>query len=296
MSASPSNRTGGIGVRRLGNVDHDALASLLDVHREWNAFLIGWLTNHGVEPADPNAHYTYVGAWVDGRLAGCALLAGQEVCCLSSGPAAALAPIGAALAPRLGTLRTIVGPLGSVLAFLSGASVSPTDATLVQRQTLMGLRDEVPFDACEPLLMSASDHDVPDLARASIEMHAEETGRWPTSRERDLFLRSVRHKVASGRVWCLRNPMSNALLFKASVSAFTDDLTQVEGVWVEPSVRRRGVGRRAMGELCRRLAVGGRSVSLYANSDNEAALRLYEVLGFEQLGPFMTVFWRFPSS
>jgi predicted GNAT family acetyltransferase len=64
----------------------------------------------------------------------------------------------------------------------------------------------------------------------------------------------------------------------------------VQGVWVDPSLRGRGLsvgGTAAVVELAR--AQVAPVVSLYVNDFNTAARRAYERVGFRQVGTFTSV-------
>ena len=63
------------------------------------------------------------------------------------------------------------------------------------------------------------------------------------------------------------------------------DEGQVANVAVSPEQRRQGIGRRLMEELIVRcLALGGSSISLEVRESNQPARRLYEGLGFQEVG------------
>jgi [ribosomal protein S18]-alanine N-acetyltransferase len=70
-----------------------------------------------------------------------------------------------------------------------------------------------------------------------------------------------------------------------SVLSFTDDFGEIESLAVHPAMRRQGIGR----SLCERMLDharqwGAARVLLEVRVTNEAARRLYGVLGFEERG------------
>jgi uncharacterized protein len=80
------------------------------------------------------------------------------------------------------------------------------------------------------------------------------------------------------------------VLFKAEIGAATAAVSQVQGVWVHPTLRGRGLGTAGMAsvvELARREVAP--VVSLYVNDYNTAARRSYEKVGFAQVGTFASV-------
>ncbi len=60
------------------------------------------------------------------------------------------------------------------------------------------------------------------------------------------------------------------------------DLAEVMTIGVDPTVRRRGVGRRLLTELL--TAAGSRRVLLDVRTDNDAAIGLYRTFGFRRIG------------
>jgi uncharacterized protein len=79
-------------------------------------------------------------------------------------------------------------------------------------------------------------------------------------------------------------------VFKAEVGAATDRACQVQGVWVDPAWRGRGLsaaGMAAVVEVCRRDIAP--TVSLYVNDFNAPARRAYERVGFGEVGTLASV-------
>ncbi len=72
-----------------------------------------------------------------------------------------------------------------------------------------------------------------------------------------------------------------SILFKAEASAWTPDAVQLQQVWVDPEVRRRGYGARGLSDLCRLLLERVPTVCLFVRAENDPAIRLYEAIGME---------------
>lgn len=78
--------------------------------------------------------------------------------------------------------------------------------------------------------------------------------------------------------------------FKADIGALSNGVAQIQGVWTAPDLRGQGIATGAMAavvDYVRRTIAP--TVSLYVNSYNHAALRVYERVGFSQVGEFATV-------
>jgi predicted GNAT family acetyltransferase len=79
------------------------------------------------------------------------------------------------------------------------------------------------------------------------------------------------------------------VMFKAEIGAATARAVQIQGVWVDPVFRGRGLaapGMAAVVEYGLRVAP---MVTLYVNGYNTPALATYRTVGFRQVGTFATV-------
>ena len=80
------------------------------------------------------------------------------------------------------------------------------------------------------------------------------------------------------------------MVFKAELAVVTRRTAQIQGVWVAPEWRGRGLAAPAlaavMRDALRRVAP---TVSLYVNDYNEPARRVYDRCGFRPAGTFATV-------
>jgi predicted GNAT family acetyltransferase len=127
------------------------------------------------------------------------------------------------------------------------------------------------------------------LLPASIAMFTEEVGVSPVAGDGGMLYRSrVRELVAAGRSFARID--DGRVIFKAEVGAATDAACQVQGVWVDPAWRGRGIsaaGMAAVVETCRRDIAP--TVSLYVNDFNAPARRAYERVGFGEVGTLASI-------
>jgi predicted GNAT family acetyltransferase len=127
------------------------------------------------------------------------------------------------------------------------------------------------------------------LLPASIAMFTEEVGVSPVAGDGGALYRTrVRELVAAGRSFARID--DGRIVFKAEVGAVTSSACQVQGVWVDPAVRGRGLsvaGMAAVVAACLRDVAP--AVSLYVNDFNAPARRSYERVGFKEVGTFASV-------
>jgi uncharacterized protein len=118
------------------------------------------------------------------------------------------------------------------------------------------------------------------LVPACAAAHREEIGIDPLERDAEGFRWRTRSQIEQGRSWLWRE--DGTLLFKAEASAWTPSAVQLQQVWVDPTERQRGNGRRGLSDLCRLLLAHVPSVCLFVRPENEAAIRLYAAIGMRR--------------
>jgi len=126
------------------------------------------------------------------------------------------------------------------------------------------------------------------LVPACVAMFTEEVGISPLGADGGASYRSrIAELVATGRAFA--RIQDGRVVFKAELGSVSSAACQVQGVWVPPDLRGRGLaapGMAAVAELAREAAP---VVSLYVNDFNRAARATYRRVGFADVGQFMSV-------
>ena len=130
------------------------------------------------------------------------------------------------------------------------------------------------------------------LLPACIHMFIGEVGYDPMRHGRAGYEERLRSLVRAGRSFVQFGEVDGErqVVFKAEVGALGGGVAQLQGVWVHPTVRGRGLARAGLGAVVD--AVRGSlapTVSLYVNDFNPVAIRAYEAVGFRRVGQFATV-------
>ena len=79
------------------------------------------------------------------------------------------------------------------------------------------------------------------------------------------------------------------MVFKAELGAVTPEVTQVQGVWMNPALRGQGLSAGYMAAVVVLAQTLAPVTSLYVNNFNTRARATYERVGFRQVGTFATV-------
>jgi uncharacterized protein len=146
--------------------------------------------------------------------------------------------------------------------------------------------DEEP-QAGETRLRQATLHDLDVLVRTSAAAFLEEVGIDAYARDPALFEWRTRTQIDEGRSWLWED--GGTILFKAEASAWTEHTVQLQQVWVDPSVRGHGYGKRGLSDLCRLLLAKTPSVCLFVRPENSPAIALYDSIGMRRVGAYRSL-------
>ena len=143
--------------------------------------------------------------------------------------------------------------------------------------------------AADPGVRRVRSDEIDVLLPACIAMFTEEVGVSPLIGDGGTAYRArVAELIRAGRAFARIS--GGRVIFKAEVGAATSQACQVQGVWVRPEFRGRGLAAPGMAAVVTeaRRAIAP-VVSLYVNDFNAPARAAYLRAGFRQVGEFMSV-------
>lgn len=184
---------------------------------------------------------------------------------------------------------TIVGPAASVhplWELLAPVWGPPRDVR--PHQPLLAI-DGPPAIAAEPRVRPVRTSELETLLPAAIAMFTEEVGVSPLRSDGGAGYRArVAELVRAGQslAWI----EDGRVLFKAEIGAVSRSACQIQGVWVAPALRGRGIGTAGTAAVVEyaRTAIAP-VVSLYVNDFNAAARAAYARVGFREVGRYASV-------
>ncbi len=101
------------------------------------------------------------------------------------------------------------------------------------------------------------------------------------------YRRRVANLIAAGRAWARFE--NGEVVFKAEVGSQSPAVGQIQGVWVHPEWRGRGLGAAGTATVAAVIVGTGRIASLYVNDFNAVARAAYQRVGFTEVDTFATV-------
>lgn len=274
-------------VRVLEDRDLPALEALIARDPVRNLFLSARVTTLGLEPM-------HLGAVVRGWFSGDELVSACHV-------GANLVPVEAtdeaveAFAEAIGPRRhtaSIMGEATSTLALHRALSERrPQDwghpRVIRASQPLMVIDEDPGIPGDERIGFITAQHTEAYL-RSAVAMYTEEIGVSPLGRGSS-YPGYVRSLIAARRA--MGAVAGDAVWFKSDIGAAHGEHCQIQGVWLDPALRGRGLSVPAMAQVVRLARTRHRVVSLYVNDFNTPARALYARVGFQQVGEFATVLY-----
>ncbi|MEU3262899.1 GNAT family N-acetyltransferase [Streptomyces bacillaris] len=141
----------------------------------------------------------------------------------------------------------------------------------------------------DPLVRRIRKDEMEVLMPACVAMFTEEVGISPLAGDGGLLYQArVAELIGAGRSFARIE--DGKVVFKAEIGAATPQACQIQGVWVAPEHRGKGLSETGMAAVLRyALADVAPVVSLYVNDYNTPARKAYHRVGFRETGTFMSV-------
>ncbi|MFG2892908.1 GNAT family N-acetyltransferase [Streptomyces sp. NPDC048248] len=185
---------------------------------------------------------------------------------------------------------SIVGPAGPTAELWSLLEPHWGAAREVRRhQPLMVTSAPAAEVTPDPLVRRIRKNEMDVIMPACVAMFTEEVGISPMAGDGGLLYQArVAELVGAGRSFARIE--DGKVVFKAEIGAATPKACQIQGVWVDPDHRGKGLSETGMAAVLRyALSDVAPVVSLYVNDFNAAARASYRRVGFEEVGAFMSV-------
>lgn len=185
---------------------------------------------------------------------------------------------------------SIVGPAESTGLLWSLLEPSWGPAREVRANQPLMVTSDLPADIePDPLVRRIRKDEMDVLMPACVAMFTEEVGVSPLAADGGLLYQArVAELVGSGRSFARIE--NGQVVFKAEIGAATAKACQIQGVWVAPEHRGRGLSETGMAAVLRyALRDVAPVASLYVNDFNVPARAAYRRVGFRETGAFMSV-------
>ena len=186
---------------------------------------------------------------------------------------------------------SILGPSMMALGLYLGLTTRFRDdwmnvVNVRQRQPLMALTGP-PLVVPDPRVRQLTTRDFDSYLAASVAMYTDEIGASPYKHGPG-YDGHVKERLRSRDAWGVVDN-NGRVMFKADLGPRVGDHAQLQGVWLDPSLRGKGQSAALLSGMLIQAQEHHPVISLYVNDFNTPAIRLYERLGFQEVGSLSTV-------
>jgi predicted GNAT family acetyltransferase len=274
---------GRLEIAPLAQADREEALGFLGAGALDSIYMAGLIADNGlVSPANRG---TFYGARDHGgRLVGAALI-GHFMCARTEDDEA-LAAFARLAQER--HVHVLVGDPEKIERFWRHYGRGGQQPRLICRELFFERRAPVEVSEPVPALRLATTADLFQIAQVNASMIRAESGVNPLDGDATGFRARISQRIAKGRVWVLTK--KGRLVFKAEVIADTPPAAYVEGVFVHPEERGKGVGRRCMTQLASLLLERSESVCGVVNEQNRDAQVFFFKTGFKLRGLYDSIY------
>jgi len=250
--------------------------------------MIGFIRDNGLESSHNRG--TFYGCRnSEGRLEGVALIGHATL--VEARTARAMQEFARTAQIATGT-QLILGEHEKVEQFWNFYADQGEDMRLICHELLFELKHAPNTAETSDVLRLATLDDLALIVPIHAQLAFAESGRNPLEQDPVGFQSRCARRIEKGRVWVA--VQDGKLLFKADVQADTPDVIYLEGIYVDPLERGKGMGRRCLTEMSQRLLTRAKSICVLVNEANTRAQSFYRLCNFKLRDHYYTIFLQKP--
>ena len=273
-----------VSVMKLTNEDRNEVLSFLTERPIHTVCMVGFIRDNGLE-SELNRGTFYGCRNSEGRLEGVALIGHTTLIEVRTDRALKeFAPV----AQVCSNTFMIMSEQERIEQFWNHYADEGQEIRLICRELLFELRRPVQVPEKVEGLRLATIDDLELIAPVHAAISEAESGVNPLTVDPVGFRQRCARRIERQRVWVvIENGM---LVFKADIQADTPDVTYLEGIYVNPAMRSRGIGRACLSELTQKVLLRSKSVCVLVNENNPKAHAFYRLSNFKLRGYYYSTF------
>ena len=273
-----------VAIFELTEEDRNEVFSFLSERPVHTVCIAGFIRDNGlVSPLNRGTFYGCRNS--DGRLEGVALIGHATL--IEARTSRAMQEFGFIAQGFLYT-HMILGEKDKVEEFWNYYADEGQEMRRACRELLFELRHAMQVSEEVEGLRHATLDDLDQIAPVQAAMAECESGINPLEVDPEGFRARCARRIKMGRVWVLES--GGRIIFKVDIQADTPDVIYLEGVWVSPAERGKGIGRKCLRQVSKDLLSRTKSVCVLVNEEHERAHTFYRMCNFKVRGIYDSIF------
>src|SRR5947199_2335342 len=283
-TVTPTAQASSLSVRPLTNEEQAEVLAFLAERPLHTVVMAGHIRDNGLESSFNRGSF-YACRNDEGRLEGVALLGHATL--TETRSEAALAAF-ARLAQTCPEAHMIMGEQEKTERFWRYYARLGQEPRRVCSELL--LEQRWPVEAPEPVpgLRLATLADLQEVMLVQGEMACAESGINPLEVDLSGFSQRCARRIEQERVWVWAE--EKRLIFKADIIAETPEVIYLEGIYVNPRERGRGLGARCISQLAQNLLQRTNALCILVNEQSTSARAFFEHMGYKLRSRYDTIF------
>lgn len=247
--------------------------------------MMSFIQDNGLESSDNRGKY-YGYRNLEGSLEGVALIGHSTL--IESRSTDSLMAFALAARQSETPIHLIISNNGTTEIFWRYFSGDNRKPRLVCKELLFEISFPFPVQKCEWDVRLAKPEELEPIAEAHAEIAFIESGVDPLVRDREGFLKRALKRIEKERTFVVFE--NGKLIFKADIVAQTSDVFYLEGIYVAPEMRGKGIGSKCLSKLSLELLNHKQHICLLSNVDLKSAHRSFEKAGYKNTDTYTTIF------
>ena len=283
-TVTPTAQASSLSVRPLTNEEQAEVLAFLAERPLHTVVMAGHIRDNGLESSFNRGSF-YACRNDEGELEGVALLGHATL--TETRSEAALAAF-ARLAQTCPEAHMIMGEQEKAERFWRYYARAGQEPRRVCSELL--LEQRWPVEAFEPVphLRLATLADLQEVMLVQGEMAFAESGINPLEVDLSGFSQRCARRIEQERAWVWTQ--EGRLIFKADIIAETPEAIYLEGIYVNPRERGRGLGARCISQLAQNLLQRTNALCILVNEQSTSARAFFERMGYKLRSRYDTIF------
>ncbi|MEP7038298.1 MAG: GNAT family N-acetyltransferase, partial [Acidobacteriota bacterium] len=269
----------------LTNADESEVLEFLAKSPVHTVVMTSFIRDNGLESADNRGKY-YGYRSTKGTLEGVALIGHTTIIeSRSTDSLQAFAIIARTSETPIHVMMSSGNTTETFWKYFTGDASQPR---LVCEEMLFELNFPFLVQECQWDVRLAKAEELEQVAEAHAEVAFAESGINPLVRDREGFLKRALKRIEKERTFVVFE--DGKLLFKADIVCEADDVYYLEGIYVAPEMRGKGIGASCLAKLSLELLSRKQHICMLTNIDFKSAHRSFEKAGYKNTNTCTTIF------